>query len=120
MAVDLIGDRSRYGSDAPAGRHCPICVQPVPSTRATFCSPACKQRAWRLRHLSLPNLDELARDLRRRRQLTAASVYECPACQTRRFGERRCPDCNLMCRRVGVGGECPHCGEPVAVQDLLP
>ncbi len=27
MAVDLIGDRSHYGSDAPAGRHCPICAR---------------------------------------------------------------------------------------------
>ena len=34
-------------------------------------------------------------------------------------GARRCGDCNLFMRRVGPGGSCPHCGEPVLVSDLL-
>ncbi len=49
----------------------------------------------------------------------ALVVYECPACQGRLLGERRCPECNLFCRSLGVGGECPCCGEPVAISDLI-
>lgn len=46
------------------------------------------------------------------------TVYECPDCEIRYLDERRCPDCNLFCRRVDVGGTCQHCDEPVAVSDL--
>jgi hypothetical protein len=46
-------------------------------------------------------------------------IYECPLCSTRYLGVQRCPDCQQFCRRVGVGGLCPHCDEPVAVADLL-
>jgi hypothetical protein len=41
-------------------------------------------------------------------------------CETRYLGQQRCPDCGIFCRRVGHGGLCPHCDEPVALQDLLP
>jgi hypothetical protein len=47
-------------------------------------------------------------------------VYECPECETRTLNERRCPDCNLFTRRIGSGGTCPHCEEPVAISDLCP
>jgi transcription initiation factor IIE alpha subunit len=46
------------------------------------------------------------------------TVYECPDCETRYLDERRCPDCNLFCRRIDTGGNCPHCDEPVAISDL--
>jgi hypothetical protein len=46
-------------------------------------------------------------------------VYECPDCEARYVDERRCPDCRLFCRRIDVGGLCPHCDEPVAVSDLI-
>jgi len=117
---DSIGGGRRYGSQVPDDRRCPICEGPLPSSRARFCGPACKQRAWRLSHARLPDLGALTAELRRRRQITAVSVYECPACQTRLIGERRCPDCNLMCRRVGLGAECPHCSEPIVIDELLP
>ncbi|HEX7538418.1 MAG TPA: hypothetical protein VF391_15620 [Dermatophilaceae bacterium] len=45
-------------------------------------------------------------------------IYECPECETRYVDERRCPDCNLFTRRIGPGGSCPHCDEPVAQTDL--
>jgi hypothetical protein len=48
------------------------------------------------------------------------TVYVCPSCETRFLGQQRCPDCGLFCRRVGPGGPCPHCEEPVALADLLP
>jgi hypothetical protein len=41
-------------------------------------------------------------------------IYEYPECETRYLDERRCPDCNLFTRRIGPGGSCPHCDEPVA------
>jgi hypothetical protein len=46
-------------------------------------------------------------------------VYECPECEARHhLGERRCPDCQLFCRRAGIGGNRPHCDEPVTLTDL--
>ena len=45
-------------------------------------------------------------------------IYECPDCETRYVDERRCPDCNLHCRRIDTGGHCPYCDEPVAISDL--
>lgn len=48
----------------------------------------------------------------------AAMVYECPGCGERQAA-RRCEDCNLFTRRLGPGGECPHCGEPVLIGELL-
>jgi len=48
-----------------------------------------------------------------------ATVYICPSCDTRFLGEQRCPDCHTFARRLGPGGPCPHCDEPVAVNDLL-
>lgn len=50
---------------------------------------------------------------------TSLIVYQCPGCQERLLGERRCPECNLFCRCLGVGGECPCCGEPVAISELI-
>jgi hypothetical protein len=47
------------------------------------------------------------------------TIYECPSCDARYLGLQRCPECGVFCRRVGAGGLCPECGEPVAVADLL-
>ena len=47
------------------------------------------------------------------------AVYECPDCGERQAGIRRCEDCNLFMRRLGPGGSCPHCDEPVLISDLL-
>jgi len=95
---------------------CPICERGFrPVGRRRFCSDACRQAAWRGRHpeklvtaILLPP-----------RTPRSATVYECPSCQTRSLGEQRCPDCNTFGRRVGPGGLCPSCDEPVAVTDLL-
>jgi hypothetical protein len=45
-------------------------------------------------------------------------VYQCPECEARYLNERRCPDCALFCRRLDLGGHCPHCDEPVTLADL--
>jgi hypothetical protein len=60
--------------------------------RQRFCSTLCRQIAWR-----------------RRRQAPVEPLV----------GEQRCEECNTWCRRVGPGGLCPCCDEPVAVADLL-
>ena len=47
-------------------------------------------------------------------------IYECPECEARFLGEQRCDQCQRFCRRVGPGGPCPSCDEPIALVDLLP
>jgi hypothetical protein len=49
----------------------------------------------------------------------ADTVYECGGCGARYLGERRCDECNRWCARVGPGGSCPNCDEPVAVSDIV-
>jgi hypothetical protein len=92
---------------------CAVCGRGFsPVGRRRFCSDACRQAAWRRRHPTpLPAVPA--------RAPRAAVVYECPVCAARYLGEQRCPDCHVFCRRVGPGGSCPHCDEPVAVADLI-
>jgi hypothetical protein len=121
----------RYGSrDSSAvaptarpaiGRPCPVCQTGTVSSRARYCSAACKQRAYRLRHTTAAPVDLAALTAAARRQQPRAAplVYECPACQARLLAERRCPDCHLFCRRLGLGGLCPHCDEVVTLAEVL-
>ena len=83
-----------------------------PAGRRRFCSEACRQAAWRRRQPT--PVPALPRHVAR-----TATVYLCPACDARFLGEQRCPDCGLFCRRLGPGGACPHCEEPVTLADLL-
>lgn len=46
------------------------------------------------------------------------TVYECPGCGERYLGQQRCEACGIFCSRIGAGGACPHCAEPVAIQDI--
>ena len=92
---------------AQCGQRCP------PVGRRRYCSAACRQAAWRHRQPVAPAMPVALRTPR------PATLYECPACGTRSLGEQRCADCGLFGRRVGPGGPCPHCGEPVAVADLI-
>jgi hypothetical protein len=113
---------SRYGWAAPPGpAGCPICAASLPSARARYCSDACKQRAYRSRQVdrSAPAVGHLAADLEPAGDRLPTMVYECPACDTRYLGERRCPDCHRFCRKLGPGGACPHCDEPVLIAELL-
>jgi hypothetical protein len=117
---------SRYGSElpglVPAGRLCPICQTGTVPPRARYCSDACKQRASRLRRtVAVPtDLPTLAATSQPQQALVAPTVYECPACETRLLGERRCPDCHIFCRRLGLGGLRPHCDEPILLAEILP
>ena len=93
--------------------------------RRRYCSDACRQAAWRRRHpippppLPLGGARPAASDGLRPRSFRPQTVYECPSCGARYLGQQRCPDCGLFCRRVGPGGRCPHCDEPVALADLI-
>lgn len=106
----------RNGSDASGspGRPCPVCGLTVSRPRATFCSDACRQSAFRQRHTqSTRSRTALSKPTRR------LVVYQCPDCESRLLGEQRCPECNIFARRLGPGGLCPHCDEPVALSDLV-
>ena len=109
----------RDGSrDGCAG--CLVCGVALSSPRARYCSRAHQQRAFRLRHqTSLPDLQRLRQDLQRRRAVVAQTVYECPSCGERRVGERRCPECHLFSRAIGLGGHCPECVTPLLLVDLV-
>jgi hypothetical protein len=93
---------------------CPVCDATfVASGRRRYCSDACKQQAWRLRQVPQPPRPEA-------RLPKHHIIYECPGCEARYLGQQRCEDCNLFCHRLGPGGLCPACDEPVAVNDLIP
>lgn len=127
-AGQTVRDGSRDGSlgqlpgqSTDLSRHCPVCALPCASTRARYCSEACKQRAYRARQRVSVAADpaSLRRGLQRAGQLVAHTVYECPECAARLLGEQRCADCYRFCRALGLGGLCPHCDEPVLLDELL-
>jgi hypothetical protein len=77
-------------------------------------------RAHRLRHQTVVDLDAVTTALRRRSRLSASCAYECPSCQERYLGERRCPECNLWNRNLGLGGTCSGCDQVVVLAELIP
>jgi Zn finger protein HypA/HybF involved in hydrogenase expression len=105
----------------PASSACLVCGALLTTPQQRYCTRACQQQAYRLRHRRPAQLDlaRLRTDLRRRRQLVEHTVYECPSCQTRLLGEQRCDDCNTFARVVGLGGNCPECDAPVLLADVL-
>lgn len=109
----------REGSrDGPGG--CLICGKDVSSTRARYCTRAHQQYAYRLRqHTATADLTSARNALQRRKALVAHTIYECGGCGERFLGERRCSECNLFARAVGLGGSCPECDAAVLVDDLL-
>lgn len=92
---------------------CPVCGTAfTPVGRQRVCSAACRQKAFRQRRpVSLPPLPTT--------RPKVATVYVCGTCEQRYLGEQWCSDCQRPCRRIGPGGACPHCDEPVALADLL-
>ena len=97
-------------------RGCPECHREVgePRGRQRYCSAACRQRAYRRRQ---PPPDAPTPSDRRGPKATA--IYQCPTCDIRLLGQQRCPDCNTFCTRLGAGGLCPCCDEPVTLDELL-
>jgi hypothetical protein len=98
-------------------RRCLTCQQPLSDGRTDrrFCSATCRQTAYRRRRSG--TTDQLPAPLGRSRREN--TIYACGECDQRYLAEQWCPDCNRPCRRVGPGGRCPSCDEPVTVEDLL-
>lgn len=91
---------------------CAACAAAIEARgRRRFCSNACRQRAYRQR------AGETDSAISSRPAL--ANIYECGSCGSRYLGEQRCPDCNTFCRRLGPGGLCPHCDEPIPLTELF-
>jgi hypothetical protein len=113
--------RDGWREGSPVARRCGVCSRALLSRRARYCSRACQQRAYRLRQQPTVDLDHraLRQALQRRHLLVAHTLYECPICQERFLGERRCEDCNRFCRALGLGGQCPECDAPILLTDLL-
>jgi predicted RNA-binding Zn-ribbon protein involved in translation (DUF1610 family) len=109
--------RDDVAAPSTSNRTCPICGTGFRTAgRGIYCSRACQQQAYRVRHQS--PIERTAGRASARRS-TEQTVYECPECGTRYLGVRRCSECNLMCRKLGLGGLCPHCDELVLLAELM-
>ncbi len=94
---------------------CPACGQQLPPGRSCrYCSPACRQAAYRRRHQ--PDTPEVP--LPPSRSRLHGTVYPCPDCETRYLAEQWCPDCSRPCQRLGAGGTCPSCEELITTAEL--
>ncbi len=96
---------------------CPVCGSAfVVTGKRRYCSDRCRRTAWVRRHHSPPAAVVVPAAVGSRRPHT---VYECDACGLRALGEQRCEDCGTFMRRIGFGGPCPSCGDPVAAGELI-
>jgi hypothetical protein len=95
---------------------CPHCGQLfVAAGKRRYCTNACKAAAYRRRH----HPDQPPVVVPPARPRKPHTIYECDDCGTRALGQQHCDQCRTFMRRVGIGGHCPHCDEPVAITDLL-
>jgi hypothetical protein len=114
---DPAAPASPWRDDSVTTRACPACGQPfTPSGRRCWCSAACKQAAYRRRAVPPAAPAPALQAARPKRPVT---VYECGECGSRALGRQRCDDCGTFMAAVGIGGLCPSCDEPVAIQDLI-
>jgi hypothetical protein len=94
---------------------CPVCSAPfIPVRRQQYCSPACRQKAFRRRQPAPAPPTPPPGPARRQ-----ASIYQCGECEQRYLASQWCHDCNQPCRLLGYGGPCPCCDEPVSASELL-
>ena len=95
---------------------CPVCQHSfTPAGRQAYCSSRCRKTAYRRRHQDPPAAIAVPHARPRRQH----GIYECPGCGGRQAGRQRCDDCGIFGRRIGTGGTCPGCGEPLTISDLL-
>ena len=107
-----------HPQDDLARSRCPSCSKAfTPTGRQIYCTPACRQRAYRQRSITTDTQAAMqAPPARGRRDLT---IYQCSECDEVFLGQQWCPDCQRPCRRLGLGGACPHCDELVTVDQLV-
>lgn len=101
-------------STAAATALCAVCNSPfLPVGRQRYCRPSCRKTAYRRRSAATaPTIVPAAVGRRER------TVFQCPDCDSLQLGVQRCPDCQIFGRSLGLGGCCPHCDEPVTLNDL--
>src|SRR5215207_7546594 len=109
--------RDDIETTSPTGqRQCPICGSRFrPVRRQRYCSPACKQAAYRARSTPAPLTEATAVVAPRQPRRKDITVYSCPECEERYLGQQWCQDCNRPCTRTGIGGLCPACDHPIAI-----
>jgi hypothetical protein len=110
--------RNDIRNDIEAAVACPVCATEfTPIRRQRYCTPACRQAAWRTRHHQpTPRPAVTIPPATHRRDIT---VYQCPNCEARYLGQQWCHDCHRPCTRLDLGGLCPHCDEPITISDIL-
>ena len=92
--------RNDVRNDNPAT--CPVCATTfTPIRRQTYCTPACRQAAWRARHPG-PARETVTTPPGTTRRAT--TVYHCPECDTRTLGQQWCHDCHRPRTRLDHGG----------------
>ncbi len=95
---------------------CPVCQGPfMPVGRQRYCGDACRATAYRRRR----DADRSPVVVPKNEFRKPITVYECDGCGARAVGEQRCEECRTFMRRVGIGGACRSCEEPVSIEDLL-
>ncbi len=86
--------RNDVETTSPEGvNSCPICQTTFARVRRQrYCSPACRQAAWRSRRDTVPAQFPavIPAGRSRRRDVT---VYRCGECDERYLGQQWCPDC---------------------------
>jgi hypothetical protein len=113
MGPDQTGSPSCHDGATMA---CPVCERRfVPTGRRRFCSNACRSLAYRRRR-DAGRASVVVPVGRTKRPIT---VYECDNCGRRALGEQRCEECGTFMRRLGIGGCCPSCDEPISVSELV-
>jgi hypothetical protein len=118
MTAEPSREPSRTASSSPT---CLVCGVALSTPQQRYCTRACQQHAYRLRHQRPAHLDLplLRAKLKRQQTLLQHTVYECPTCDTRAIGEQRCAECNTFTRRIGLGGSCPECDTVILLTDLI-
>jgi hypothetical protein len=104
-------------NDNETTTRCPACQTPfTPIRRQRYCTPACRQAAWRARHAppASPPTIAIPQGISRRDM----TVYHCPDCDTRALGQQWCHDCHRPRTRLDTGGLCPNCDEPITISDI--
>ncbi len=94
---------------------CPVCARAFRAVgRQRYCSTTCRKTAHRRRQAAATTVVTVPPVVGRRER----TVFQCPECDGLQLGVQRCEDCAVFGRSLGLGGLCPHCQEPVSVQDL--
>jgi len=80
-----------------------------------YCREACRVATHRRRHQPPEQPDTALPD---RQPQPSRTVYQCANCDTRALGRQRCNDCGAFMNRLGLGGLCPCCDEPVTIDEI--